>query len=365
VQLVDAVEALTGPGAGLVPGEESFHEHVHLNFDGNYRLARAWAAAIAARFPDLGSGEKASNWAPAEVCAQRLGLTDWNRQAALEEVARRLSEAPFTNQFNHPARMERLRAALLGLRQRVQAQDPQDARRLYEAAIRARPTDHWLHHNYAEFLTRIEDWEAATAEMERVRDLAPQHYGAYLQMGRLLARQKRFADAHASLREALRRRPDLAEAHVELGQLAAGEKQFDEALAEFDAAIRLRPDDAATYLRRADVLMALKRRDAAIESLRTAIRWRPSAWEAHFLLGLELSSEGRVSEAGQAFAEAVRLRPEHVLARLNLGNLLARQGRWAEARSHFEEVLRREPENAAAQRAIADLPQLPPSATPP
>jgi len=365
VQWLDAVEALARESPDLIPGEESFHEHVHLNFAGNHRLARAWAGAIAAQLPGLGAGDPTRAWAAPEVCAERLGLTDWNRQAVLEEVARRLAEAPFTNQFNHAARMDRLRGKLLQLRKRVQTQDPQDARRLYEAAICSRPEDHWLHHNYAEFLTRAGEWKDATTELERVRDLTPHHYAAHLQLGRLLARQKRFDEARASLGEALRRRPDLAEAYVERGQISAGEGRFEEALAEFDAAIRRRPDDAATYLRRADVLMALKRREAAIESLRAAIRWRPSYWEAHFLLGVELASDGKVSEAAQAFAEVLRLRPEHVLARLNLGNVLARQGRFAEARPHFEEVLRRDPQNAAAREAITALGPDPPAAASP
>lgn len=365
VRLVDSVEALAGQSPDLIPGEESFHEHVHLNFEGNYRLARAWAEAIADWFPGWGAASSGPAWVSPEVCAGRLGLTDWNRQAAFEEVARRLSEAPFTNQFNHAARMVRLRARLLGLRERIQAQDPQDARRLYEAAIRSHPQDHWLHYNYAEFLTRAGEWKDATTELERVRDLTPHHYAAHLQLGRLFARQQRFDEARASLGEALRRRPDLADAQVELGQIAVREKRLEEALAAFDAAVRLRPDDAATHLRRADVLMALKRREAAIESLRAAIRWRPSGWEAHYLLGLELATDGRVSEAGAAFAEVLRLRPEHVLARLNLGNVLARQSRFADARLQFEEVLRLDPQNAAARQAIADLPSTLPPATSP
>lgn len=355
VRLVDPMEGLGGPSPDLIPGEECFHEHVHLNFEGNYRLARAWAEAMAAWFPGWGDAASNPGWASPEVCAERLGLTDWNRQAVFEDIARRLSEAPFTNQFDHLARMDRLRARLGHLRGRVQTQNPEEARRLYEAAIRSRPEDHWLHYNYAEFLTRTGEWTDAARELVRVRDLTPHHYAVHLQLGRLFARQKRFDEARAALDEALRRRPDLADAQVELGQIAAGEKRFEAALAAFDAAVRLRPDDAATHLRRADVLMALKRREAAIESLRAAIRWRPSAWEAHYLLGVELASDGKVSEAEAAFTAVLRLRPEHVLARLNLGNVLARQRRLAEARSEFEEVLRRDPRNAAARDALAAL----------
>ena len=41
--LVDTASLFATNSPGGVPGQESFYEHVHLNFDGNYLLARAWA----------------------------------------------------------------------------------------------------------------------------------------------------------------------------------------------------------------------------------------------------------------------------------------------------------------------------------
>ena len=44
--LCDAAGVLAAAAPEGVTGEESFYEHVHLNFDGNYLLARAWAGQI-------------------------------------------------------------------------------------------------------------------------------------------------------------------------------------------------------------------------------------------------------------------------------------------------------------------------------
>ncbi len=49
VCLADAAAALAAASPFGITGEELFYEHVHLNFDGNYRLARLFAEQVAAR----------------------------------------------------------------------------------------------------------------------------------------------------------------------------------------------------------------------------------------------------------------------------------------------------------------------------
>ena len=365
VLYVDADAALARYAPVPIPGQESFYEHVHLNPEGNYRLARAWAESIAPLLAGATAEVQPAAWAEPETCALRLGLTDANRHAALEEVLRRLLDPPFTSQLNHAVRLDHLRRQLAETRDRMISQSPDELRSRYEAAIRSRPHDPWLHHNYAEFLKNLGDLAQATVEMQQVRDLAPHHYAAYLHLGRLLARQKKYDEARQSLAEALRRRPDLSDAYVELGQISATQGNLEEALANFDAALRQRPESVGVYLRRADVLMALKRREAAIRSLRDAIERQPSSWEARYLLGVELATDGRIAEAQAELAEVVRLRPEHVLARLNLGNLLARQERFDDALAQFREAVRLDPSNQTAKESVATLDQRRSRAAPP
>jgi len=354
VVFTDAARALGRENPAGVPGQESFYEHVHLNPEGNYRLARVWADAIVPLLEGAKTN-RAAPWPEFETCARRLGLTEWNRHAALEEMQRRILDALFTNQINHAVQLDHFRRQLAETRARMQAQTPSEVRLCYEEAIRNRPADHWLHHNYAEYLNNSGDLAQAAAQMRQVRDLILHHFAAHLHLGRLLARQKQFEEARESLEAALIRRPDLAEAHVELGQIAAREKQFEEALAHFDAAIQRRPKSAQVHLRRADVLMALGRREPALDSLRDATLLHPAFWEARYLLGIELAKDGKIAEARSQLSEVVRLRPHHLLARLNLGNVLVRQGCVEEALTQFREVLRLDPGNQTARESVAAL----------
>ncbi len=90
--LCDAAASL--PEAGKIPGQETFYEHVHFNFDGNYRLALLWAAQAGRLLPENVKTKAQGGWASQEVCEARLGLTDWNRSDVLNAVRQRLEGPP-------------------------------------------------------------------------------------------------------------------------------------------------------------------------------------------------------------------------------------------------------------------------------
>jgi len=358
VIFLDGEQALAPSLSGQIAGEECFYEHVHLNFEGNYRLARAIADKVLTCLPASAAGPRKEAWAGREECARDLGLTDWNRCSALEEIARRLAEPPFTQQLNHNHQLEKLAGELARCRPSLEARALEDARRAYEEALQKAPGDHWLHHNYAEFLTAIGDPEAATEQMRLVQELTPQHYAGYLQLGRLLARQRRFDEARLWLQRAVRLRPDAAELYLELGRVCSGQGNLEEALKEYAKARTFHQDDARVCLLEAEVMEKQNKRSQAIHTLRDAILLRPSYWEAHERLGMELGLTGESSEARAEFEQVVRLQPDYAEGHLNLGIALARQGRFGEALEQFQTALRLEPRNTKARECIARLEQL-------
>ena len=355
VVYVDAEKVLAQASPGRIPGQEFFLEHVHLNFDGNYQLALALAEQIKGRLPDRIASHPTSAWAEPEVCARGLGLSDWNRYFLLDEISRRLLDAPYTSQYNHLRQRTRILGRMGEIKDRLHPRTYMDTRMEYEETIKRRPQDHWLHQNYAEFLEAAGDLAQAAAQWRMVRDLLPHHHVAYFQMGRLLARQRKYDEARASLEEALRIRPDLAEAYLELGQIYASQRKWDEALQQYARAQQHRPDDARVLLRRADVLAAQTKRGEAMQSLRQAIQLQPSYWEARYLLGVELAVDGKLREAQTEFEEVIRLRPDHTPAHFNLAVALAKQNHTGEAMLQFQETLRLDPEHKQARQYLEAL----------
>jgi tetratricopeptide (TPR) repeat protein len=355
VWFVDSEKVMAQFGRGQIPGRESFYEHVHLNPEGNYRLARAWAETISAHLPDHITRSQTSTWAEAGDCSRQLGLTEWNRSSILSEIMARLREAPYTNQCNHASQLKFLANELDAVKQRCSSNGRDDAQALFEQSIKRRPQDHFLHQNFAEFLEAVGDLALAAAEWQRVCELLPHHHVAYFHAGRLLARLGKCDEAKAFLAMALRLRPDLVEGYLELGKIDTIKGDLSAALKECERARRYRPDDSRIYMLRGQVLAAQGNHPAAMTDLRRAIELRPAYWEAHYLLGVEFALDGRMPDAQAEFQEVVRLRPSYGPAHFNLAVALSKQDHTREAIIEFEETLRLEPAHKQAREYLDAL----------
>jgi tetratricopeptide (TPR) repeat protein len=359
VVLCDAAAAFATNSPVGIPGQEAFYEHVHFNFDGNYLLARAWAEATERFLPAVAaassSGHPPPAWASQAVCEGRLGLSDWNRYAVLEDVLHRLSQPPFTGQLYHEQQSEAVRKQLRTLRGRMDSAAAAQAGEAYLAALALAPADHRLHENFAQFLEAVGDLPRAAAEWQRVRALIPHHHAAWFQAGRLLVRQGQLQAGRELLLQAVKMRPDLAEGWLELGNLHAMERRPELALEEYGRARQLTPQDSRAYYHIGKALSALGRRDQAIESFRHALRLRPEYWEAHYALGEELAFASQPAEARKELEEVIRLKPDYPMAHLNLGVALAKAGDLDKARSHFEEAARLDPKNPQAREFLEKL----------
>lgn len=361
VRLVDAEGGLAKDSPGGVAGGELFFDHVHLTPDGNHRLARHVAEVLQAALPAAVTSKATPNWAGPDVCNRRLGLTDWNRLPALESMLQRLSDAPFTNQVNHPERERLMVSSIVQLRSRVKSGDTEAARALYLEAITRRPEDPRLRENRAEFLEATGSLEEAMADWRVVSERWPHHYQGFYQSGRLLSRLKRDVEALEMLGKALERRPDLAEAWLETAQIRLRSKKFDAALADAEKAKSLRPGDPRPMITLANIHAAQGRPEDRIRVLKEAVTLRPGHWESHYLLGVDLAARGLVPEALVEFGQVVKLRPELASGHFNLAVALAKQGMLNDAATHFRETLRLEPNHPNARQYLDKLKDVKPS----
>ena len=398
----DAAGALARSAPTGIPGGESFYEHVHFNFDGNYRLGKLWAEQVAkvmgwgrpepttkqqsnkeevltsetaaeatpsaqmqpalTNAPRLlsvpGSLPPADGWATQEICERRLGLTDWNRATVYEDMLRRFGQAPLSTQPNNGARWEALRKRLTELRQRMDGAAVTNARAIYLDALKNTPDDERLHENFAEFLEYTGQAQQAEAQWERVRELIPQHHLGYFETGRLLLRQAKLPEARKRLFEAVALRPDLGEAWLELGNIDSLEGKPAQALGEYQRAQQLTPQDPRPCYHLGKTLSKLGRPVEAVQQLRQAVKLQPAYWEAHYALGEELGFIGMVQDARSEFEQALRLKPDYVMAHVNLAVALAQEGKVDEALGHLQEAKRLEPKNPLVDQYLQKVQEL-------
>jgi tetratricopeptide (TPR) repeat protein len=346
----DAASALEKDLPSGVCGQETFYEHVHFNFDGNYRLGRAWAEQVEKILPpEISRRAAANDWASRETCEQRLALTDWGRCAMTKLAMDNLRRPPLSGQSNNAQRLLSLADEIGVWRQRMTAAAAQSAVELCQAALEHSPRDYFVVENCAQFLEAVGDLRGAAAQWQRARELLPNDCLSYYQAGRLLTVLKQWPEAEAALNRAILLRPRLTEAWGVLGNLHLGTGNFEAALHDYERAAQLEPEGAAYCAYMGTALAKLNRHPEAIQRYRRALQLQPDLWEVHFALGDELESVNRIAEATREYAEVVRLNPANALAHLNWGVMEAKLGQYDAAREQFEETLRLEPGNEMAK----------------
>jgi tetratricopeptide (TPR) repeat protein len=197
-----------------------------------------------------------------------------------------------------------------------------------------------------------------TKALEYQADLPQAHQN----LGVILYREEKFAEAIAHWRDALRIDPDYSNAHVSLGIHFLGHGQFTEANRHFSAAVELRPDDAIVRYHLGATWDKLGQPAQAAMHFHRALQLAPDAVPA--LLGLaaihSTSADPTLRDpsAGIRLAErACKLtRYEYPQALLTLSDAYREAGRLPEAISVAQralDIVRK----AGDQRSAKDIQQ--------
>jgi len=352
----DAETALASATDEGIAGDESFFEHVHFNFDGNYRLAKIWAEQIARLLPDDLSRRATAGWATQDFCERAIGLSDWNRMIVVSTVLSRMRQPPLVAQFNNASRIEALRRELTAINGRQRGTNAvTQARAEFEAAVARAPGDNFLRENYGDFLRSIGDKSAALAEYLKVVELLPHDFYAGLHAARLLRELGKLEESEVRLRRAAAQCPFLPDAWFELGVVLAAGTNYVAALECFERVAKRHPSDAACLKYKARMLLKLHRRAEAIQDYRQLIQLNPGSWEAHLELAEVFAAANEAAEAIPEYLEAVRLNPSHPDMRVNFGVMLVRQNRLDEAIQQFEHALTLDPDNVAARDYLGQV----------
>lgn len=354
--LCDAEAALASAAPDGIAGEESFFEHVHFNFNGNYRLAKIWAEYVAQLLPEVVQRKATSEWSDQNFCERAIGLSDWNRMSVIASVQARMQQAPLVSQFNNPLRVEALQTQWSEILRRVKHPDAVSAARAeFIAALEHSPDDNFLRENFATFLRSMGDRPAALAQYQKIIERLPHDFHARIQSGRLLGELGQRLAAEKELSIAADQRPHLPDAWFERGVVRAAASNYVAALADFERVARLQPADVSCRTYKARMLARLNRRAEAIQEYRNLIKSNPARWETHLELAELFAVAGEAVEAVPEYEVAVRLNPRQPNIRLNLGVMFARQNRFDEAIKQFQAVLELSPTNHAAKEFLREV----------
>jgi tetratricopeptide (TPR) repeat protein len=376
VALADAEKAFAEQSPGGLVGNDLFYEHVHLTFDGNYLLARTLAPELENLLPANVSARVAASqpW-PTEIdCERRLAWSDWDKREALSEIASRLNNPPFTGQLNHEAQVRYLDAALDQLIPAIRPDGIKVAQNLCESALAISPDDPLLREQLAALDQLSGDLAGAADNAERAANLLPSSSDDWSQLGIILAKQQKYADAAADFRLAFQLNPEDVWSMENRAQSLKDLGRRDEAIREYQHALAVKPRFGMAWLGlgqmyeemgrkaeaedcyqkallnridRAPELTTLARfcvskgwREAAATNFDDAIKLNPADAPTYVEAGQNLEALGRHAEAERCYAEAVKLSPDLIQAHFLYGLELGQDGKPADAAGQFREAVR-------------------------
>ena len=378
--LADAERVFAEQSEDGLPGDNLFYEHVHMNFDGNYLLARTIGAEIEKLLPSWVVKDSVTNqtWPSPADCAKRLGWSDLNELDVSKDILARISVAPFTGQLNHDAQLLRLRAALKKLAPAAQPSRLKEAQRVCEAEVALFPDDPALAAQLASLKSRNGDLAGAAASLRRGLELLPNDPAHWSQLGTILAQQQQFEDAVAAFQqahkldpedvmtinslarslwtlgrheEAIREyrliaalKPESGVAWINLGECLEKQGQKAAARACYDKALAKRSDNKTELIEMARFCQARGWLDAAMTNYNAAVKLDPTDANLRVEVGLKFLNLGRYTDAAQQLGEAVRLAPESAEAHYACGLAFGQQGNTIEAEEQFREALHIRPD---------------------
>lgn len=325
VYLVDAVKIFEENSPHGIPGEELFYEHVHMNFKGNYLLAKAVFSQAEDMLPKRIKRYKASEQLlPTEAeCARCLAYTDWDRHKIADNVLNNfIKQAPFTNQLYHNQRVDRMEQDLQALEAHLSPEVLNENEAQYRQAIEQTPTDIWLNWKYGEFLEGLEKNIGAAMQYRVVLDLVPHHYEAYAKLGLLLGKQGDLNSAIAYNLKAVQIFPSFAEAYFNLGFACHLQRRLDEAAEYYSKSIQFMPDQAQAYINLGLIQYDQHKISEALETYRNGLLVKPDNLDLHYNLGIMLKGQGRRSEAIKELRAALEIDPNSAKARKVLRAIL-------------------------------------------
>ena len=380
VILVDAARNLAGDDPSRPPGADLFYEHVHLRPEGNFRLARMVADAIA---PIPGAAGKSSTLEDSQT---RLGWTPQAGSRIWTQIRSLVRRPPFSFQSNSEGRNRYVDDRISEATAAGRSLGLQGAIADVSRSLEAHPDDWELREQLARLLHTGRRWTNAAAEWARITEAAPNHLVAWYQLGEARTKANDLPGGIAAYRRALEIRPDFTDAGIGLGialgqsgDLPAALAAMDRTLAYDPGSLELRinraitlnamnrpeaaeadllqaakdhPDTTLPLMRLADMQAARKDFAGAARSVGAAVQREPRNAALRHRFGTELGRAGRLQESEAEFRRALEVDPAFLSARVDLGVALAQQHRFADAAVEFETAIRQQPNHPTAGKFL-------------
>ncbi len=332
--LLDAAVLMGSDPASTVgpAGRELLFEHVHLDWDGNFLLARAMAQGAESAL--FGATASPRPWLDSADCAAALAYSPHERYPVLQHLVPIVQNPPFPNQLTYVEDMARLTRDLA--RAQVEGVRPgnlQLAKEMVQAASVRDPENPNLAKLEEDIDDDLGDVAGALAAARRSQQLQPANFALAADEAIKLSRLGRFEEAEVLLKKTAATCPprDLALMAPAFADFFIRTKRLTEGRHHLDGVIALRPADASPRLLRGRLTRLAGDAAAAENEFCTVLADEPGNQNALEALVSLLMEKGRTADAEQSSLAAADRQPGNQANNLRVAILSEARGDDAQA----------------------------------
>ncbi len=178
---------------------------------------------------------------------------------------------------------------------------------------------------------------------------------AYNNLGNVLAKQGKLAEAIKHFRQAVQIEPGNAEAHSNLGVAFQLQGKLDDAITHLTKALELNPNFVSIHVELGEIFVRKGSFDLAVTQFTEALRLELGSAKVHHNLGLSLARMGKLVQATTHFERAMHLDPNSALLHCDLAKALAQTDKTQKAITHYKKSLELKPDWIRPMNTLAWL----------
>ena len=314
IYIADTIEVFEKNSPHAIPGKELFYEHVHLNFKGNYFLAKAVFEQVEkilppnlAKIPETDNHQILTE----DQCAQGLAYTGWDRYRIADKVLNNfIKKPPFTNQLYQRERVRQMEQNIEDLKRYLAPEAMGNVVLQYRQAIQKSPSDWRLRWKYGKLLTEgLKDYTGAAEQMRLVRQYLPHSYIVYTALGAIARGMGDIDEVIAQYQKAIQINPTCIYAHYYLAWAYRKQGRNDESIEYYYKTLQLHPTNVSAYNHLGEILLKQGKIDQSIKVHRKGLLFVPNSSILHCNLGILLDRQGNRTEAIKELNTAIRIDP--------------------------------------------------------
>ena len=272
VTLVDAEEIFA---ARSMPEKRGFFwEHVHLDFPGNYLLARSVADALVPSLRQFFATEPVP-WAERDTIARKLGYTPAEELVAVTDIAKMMTNPPFTGQPGNAERWQQLAARARSLEEIRKSTDWADIESQMQVEVERYPNDPWQRVALVAALEAQGKQSEALKQKRAIAKLIPYDVTALCNLGRSEMTAGDLDAARTVLRQASQLDRHFARPVIDLAGCEMLENDPEEATSILESFLRANPENTEALVALAQIARHENRPAAARTYLERALRVSP------------------------------------------------------------------------------------------